>query len=52
MCFRTRGRLSILLGEDADDACSDFVVNDGDIVFADDVDAEFLDEELGLATGL
>ena len=37
-----RGDLGVLFVEDADDARGDFVVDDRFVVFADDVDAEFL----------
>jgi len=36
------GGLSVLLVEDAENACSDLMVDDGLVVFADDVDAELL----------
>ena len=36
------GGLSVLLVEDTEDTGSDLVVNDGFIVFADNVDAKFL----------
>jgi hypothetical protein len=42
VCFGARSDLNVGVGEDADDASSDFVVDDGFVVFAYDVDAEFL----------
>jgi len=36
--------LSVLLVEDTENTGSDFVVDDGFVVFADDVDAKFLVE--------
>ena len=41
--FRAGCSLRILLCEDADDARGDLVVDDGGVVLADDVDAEFLE---------
>ena len=40
--FRTSGYLSILFREDADNSSGYFVVDDGLIVLADNVDTKFL----------
>ena len=37
------GHLGILLGKDTDDSCCDLVVDDRLVVFADNVDTEFLE---------
>jgi hypothetical protein len=42
LCFCPRSGLSILLGEDADDARCDFMVYDSSVVLANNVDTEFL----------
>jgi hypothetical protein len=42
------GKLCFLLSEHANDASSDFVMNDCFVVFADDVDAKFLIEEVSM----
>ena len=36
------GNLDVLVSEDAYDASRDFVVDDGFVVFSDDINAEFL----------
>jgi len=36
------GSLSVLLVEDTEDTSSDLVVDDGLVIFADNVDSEFL----------
>lgn len=42
MLFGARGGLGVLFGEDTDDAGGDFVVDNGLVVFPDDVNTEFL----------
>lgn len=42
MLFGARGGLRVLFGEDTDDAGGDFMVDDGLVVFPDDINAEFL----------
>jgi hypothetical protein len=42
MLLGASGNVDVLIGEDAYDAGGDFVVNDGLVVFAYDIDAGFL----------
>lgn len=44
MLFCACGGLCVLVGKDANDACSDLVVDDGLVIFADDVDTKFLNK--------
>lgn len=48
MRLNAGGKLCFLLSEHANDASSDFVMNDCFVVFADDVDAKFLIEEVSM----
>ena len=49
--LRSCGGLGILLVEHAEDAGSDFVVDDGLVVFTDDVDTEFLKKNVMVSRG-
>jgi hypothetical protein len=42
----TSGYESILCGKDTDDASGDFVVDDGLVVFPDDINSEFLAKQI------
>ena len=44
LLLRLGGGLSVLFVEDAENARSDFMMDDGLVVFADNVDAKFLIE--------
>jgi hypothetical protein len=44
--FGTSSYESILFGKDTDDASSEFVVDDGLVVFPDDIDSEFLAKQI------
>jgi hypothetical protein len=44
--LNTSSELCFLLSEDANDTSSDFVMNYGLVIFADDVDTKFLLEEI------
>ena len=48
MRLNAGGMLCFLLSEHANDASSDFVMNDCFVVFADDVDAKFLIEKVSM----
>jgi hypothetical protein len=44
MCLGTCGEVGVLLGEVADNAGGNFVLDDRFVVFANNVDSEFLNE--------
>jgi hypothetical protein len=48
MIFDVGSELGFLLSQHANDASSDFVTNDCLVVLTDDVDAEFLIEEMSI----
>lgn len=49
--FHACGVLRILFVENTQDSCGDFVVHDSPVVFTDDVDTEFLRENIMVSRG-